>query len=55
MATLLHRLGLGAVRHKALVMVAWLVAVIALWFSPIRRMKSIEQRPADLAPENRPI
>ncbi|MCY1138312.1 MMPL family transporter [Actinoplanes sp. Pm04-4] len=30
MATLLHRLGLGAVRHKALVMVAWLVAVIAL-------------------------
>ena len=30
MATLLHRLGLGAVRHKVLVMVAWLVAVIAL-------------------------
>lgn len=30
MATLLHRLGLGAVRHKALVMVAWLIAVIAL-------------------------
>ncbi|MBM2620956.1 MMPL family transporter [Actinoplanes sp. LDG1-06] len=30
MATLLHRLGLGAVRHKALVMIAWLVAVVAL-------------------------
>ncbi|MBU2668388.1 MMPL family transporter [Actinoplanes bogorensis] len=30
MATLLHRLGLGAVRHKAIVMVAWLVALIAL-------------------------
>jgi len=29
MATFLHRLGLGAVRHKALVMVAWLVALIA--------------------------
>ena len=30
MATLLHRLGMGAVRHKAIVMVAWLVALIAL-------------------------
>ncbi len=30
MATLLHRLGMGAVRHKVLVMVAWLVALIAL-------------------------
>ncbi|MBL7258246.1 MMPL family transporter [Paractinoplanes lichenicola] len=30
MATLLHRLGRGAVRHKAIVMVAWLVALIAL-------------------------
>ena len=30
MATLLHRLGLASVRHKALVMVAWLVALVAL-------------------------
>ncbi|SNY54206.1 MMPL family transporter [Paractinoplanes atraurantiacus] len=30
MATLLHRLGLGSVRHKAIVMVVWLAALIAL-------------------------
>ena len=30
MATLLHRLGLGAVRHRVVVTVAWLVALVAV-------------------------
>ena len=30
MATLLHRLGLAAVRHRIVVTVAWLVALVAV-------------------------
>ncbi|AEV86320.1 membrane protein [Actinoplanes sp. SE50] len=36
MATLLHRLGLGAARHRIVVTVAWLLALVAVAFGAVR-------------------
>ncbi|BCJ40606.1 membrane protein [Actinoplanes ianthinogenes] len=36
MATLLHRLGLGAVRHRIIVTVAWLLALLAVAFGAVK-------------------